>query len=53
MEDRKDITERSSGELTLICPNCGHRNEQPEWLEVFIFLCRECGEPIEPEEPVR
>jgi uncharacterized protein (DUF983 family) len=45
------VSDRSSGVLTVTCPNCEHKNEFPELLTVAIFVCTGCGEPIEVVEP--
>jgi hypothetical protein len=44
---------RSSGALEIQCPACEHVNQFPEFDAIIIFVCHECGQPIEVIEPVR
>jgi hypothetical protein len=29
------------------CPHCGEVNSFPDWSEMFAFICKFCGEPVE------
>jgi hypothetical protein len=49
----KAPAKRSSGVLEVICPACRHVNQFPELNAVIIFVCHECGQPIEAIEPVQ
>jgi len=47
------IADRSAGTLTVKCPHCEFVNEFPDWSEMFIFLCDQCGDPVKVVEQVQ
>jgi DNA-directed RNA polymerase subunit RPC12/RpoP len=47
------VANRSSGMLKVRCPHCGHVNEFPGWSEMFVFVCDQCGDPVNVVEPVQ
>ena len=47
------LADRSSGILTVTCPHCEFRNEFPGWDEMDIFICDQCGDPVQVEEPTQ
>ena len=49
----KAPVDRTGDVLRAICPRCGFRNEFPGLDMVYIFLCDQCGEPVEGEELVQ
>jgi predicted RNA-binding Zn-ribbon protein involved in translation (DUF1610 family) len=52
-ETSKALVDRTGDVLRVVCPHCGFSNEFPEFDMVYIFLCHECGEPVEAHEPVQ
>jgi hypothetical protein len=42
--------DRPTGPLKVICPACEYVNEFPAEDTVFLFVCHNCGEPIEVDE---
>jgi hypothetical protein len=49
----KAPVDRTGEVLRASCPRCGFRNEFPGLDMVYIFLCEQCGEPVEGEEMVQ
>jgi len=45
--------DRSSGVLRAVCPHCEAVNEFPDFAEVEIFICQNCNEHVEIEEPTQ
>ena len=49
----KAVADRTGDALRVVCPRCGFRNEFHEFSMVGIFLCDECGNPVEVEELIQ
>jgi len=45
------VPDRSSGVLTVTCPNCKRKTKFLQLLMVHLFVCQGCGEPVEVMEP--
>jgi hypothetical protein len=46
----KAPSDRSSGILRVV-PHCQAINEFPDFVDVEVFMCCECEEPVEVEPP--
>jgi hypothetical protein len=47
------LADRTSGVLRVTCPHCQAVSQFPDWSDVDIFICEDCGEPVAVEEPVQ
>ena len=45
--------DRSSGDLKVTCPVCGHVHDFSDWDSMEIFICESCAEPVEVDEIVQ
>lgn len=52
-EMKKANADRPSGILRVTSPHCQFVNWVPEFAEIDVFICDECGEPVDVEEPVQ
>jgi transcription elongation factor Elf1 len=52
-EVAKAVVDRTGTGLSVTCPHCQARNEFPGCVAtVDIFICSECGQPVQVEEPL-
>lgn len=49
----KATADRRGDVLRVVCPHCRFVNEFPGLGMVYVFVCHECGESVEVEEPVQ
>ena len=52
-EMKKVTADRTSGIVCVKFPHCRFDNQFPEFDDVDVFICDECGEPVVVEEPVQ
>ena len=45
--------DRTGDVLRVVCPRCGFKNEFPEFSMVDLFLCLNCGMPVQVEELIQ
>jgi transcription initiation factor IIE alpha subunit len=53
MAAKSATADRSPDVFAVICPHCEERTEFYDWSEVYIFVCRKCGEPVEVIDPLQ
>lgn len=49
----KAIASRRGDILRVRCPHCGYLNEFPGFVEVYVFPCHDCEEPVAVTERVQ
>ena len=47
------VADRTGNVLRVTCPHCQFVNEFPGFDMMYVFLCHECGKPVEVSEPVQ